>query len=167
MVLNDTAGWTFNRIEMFMKHVEIYTDGACSGNPGPGGYGVILKSGTRIRELSAGFKKTTNNRMELRAVIEGLRALKEPCLVNIYSDSKYLVDAMQKGWAQRWQKNNWYRNQREKALNTDLWSELLKLVQNHQVKFHWLRGHEGHPENERCDRLAVQAGNGENLNDDL
>ena len=150
-----------------MKTVEIYTDGACSGNPGPGGYGVILKSGTQQREISAGFKKTTNNRMEMRAVIEGLRLLKEPCQVTVYSDSKYLVDAVQKGWARRWQKNNWYRNVREKALNTDLWTTLLELLENHQVKFHWVRGHDGHPENERCDQLAVQATNGENLQNDL
>jgi len=150
-----------------MKTVEIYTDGACSGNPGPGGYGVILKSGDHQREISAGFRKTTNNRMEMRAVIEGLRLLKEPCQVTVYSDSKYLVDAVQKGWARRWQKNNWYRNVREKALNTDLWTTLLELLENHQVKFHWVRGHDGHPENERCDQLAVQATNGENLQNDL
>lgn len=150
-----------------MKTVEIYTDGACSGNPGPGGYGVILKSGMHQREISAGFKKTTNNRMEMRAVIEGLRLLKESCQVNVYSDSKYLVDAVQKGWARRWQKNNWYRNVREKALNTDLWTTLLELLDNHQVKFHWVRGHDGHSENERCDQLAVQATNGENLQNDL
>ena len=150
-----------------MKTVEIYTDGACSGNPGPGGYGVILKSGDHQREISAGFRKTTNNRMEMRAVIEGLRLLKEPCQVDVYSDSKYLVDAVQKGWARRWQKNNWYRNVREKALNTDLWTALLELLENHQVKFHWVRGHDGHPENERCDQLAVQATNGENLQNDL
>jgi ribonuclease HI len=150
-----------------MKTVEIYTDGACSGNPGPGGYGVILKSGSHQREISAGFRKTTNNRMELRAVIEGLRLLKEPCQVIVYSDSKYLVDAVQKGWARRWQKNNWYRNVREKALNTDLWITLLEMLENHQVKFHWVRGHDGHPENERCDQLAVQATNGENLQNDL
>ncbi len=150
-----------------MKTVEIYTDGACSGNPGPGGYGVILKSGSHQREISAGFRKTTNNRMELRAVIEGLRLLKEPCQVTVYSDSKYLVDAVQKGWARRWQKNNWYRNVREKALNTDLWTTLLEMLENHQVKFHWVRGHDGHPENERCDQLAVQATNGENLQNDL
>jgi len=150
-----------------MKTVEIYTDGACSGNPGPGGYGVILKSGDHQREISAGFRKTTNNRMEMRAVIEGLRLLKEPCQVDVYSDSKYLVDAVQKGWARRWQKNNWYRNVREKALNTDLWTALLELLENHQVKFHWVRGHDGHPENERCDQLAVQATNGENLKNDL
>ena len=150
-----------------MKTVEIYTDGACSGNPGPGGYGVILKSGDHQREISAGFRKTTNNRMEMRAVIEGLRLLKEPCQVTVYSDSKYLVDAVQKGWARRWQKNNWYRNVREKALNTDLWTALLELLENHQVKFHWVRGHDGHPENERCDQLAVQATNGENLKNDL
>ena len=150
-----------------MKTVEIYTDGACSGNPGPGGYGVILKSGTQQREISAGFKKTTNNRMEMRAVIEGLRLLKEPCQVTVYSDSRYLVDAVQKGWARRWQKNTWYRNVREKALNTDLWTELLALLDEHQVKFHWVRGHDGHPENERCDQMAVQATNGENLQNDL
>jgi len=147
--------------------VEIYTDGACSGNPGPGGYGVILKSGAHSRELSAGFRQTTNNRMELRAVIEGLRALKEPCRITVYSDSKYLVDAVQKGWAQRWKKNNWYRNIREKALNVDLWSELLNLLDRHEVKFHWVRGHDGHLENERCDKLAVQAAAGKNLSDDL
>jgi ribonuclease HI len=150
-----------------MKTVKIYTDGACSGNPGPGGYGVILKSGTHQREISAGFKKTTNNRMEMRAVIEGLRLLKEPCSVTVYSDSKYLVDAVQRGWARRWQKNNWYRNVREKALNTDLWSELLGLLEKHQVKFHWVRGHGGHPENERCDHLAVQAINRDNLQNDI
>jgi ribonuclease HI len=150
-----------------MKTVKIYTDGACSGNPGPGGYGVILKSGTHQREISAGFKKTTNNRMEMRAVIEGLRLLKAPCSVTVYSDSKYLVDAVQRGWARRWQKNNWYRNVREKALNTDLWSELLSLLEKHQVKFHWVRGHGGHPENERCDHLAVQAINRDNLQNDI
>jgi ribonuclease HI len=150
-----------------MKTVKIYTDGACSGNPGPGGYGVILKSGTHQREISAGFKKTTNNRMEMRAVIEGLRLLKEPCSVTVYSDSKYLVDAVQRGWARRWQKNNWYRNVREKAFNTDLWSELLGLLEKHQVKFHWVRGHGGHPENERCDHLAVQAINRDNLQNDI
>jgi ribonuclease HI len=150
-----------------MKHVEIFTDGACSGNPGPGGYGVILRTGEHSRELSAGFRRTTNNRMELRAVIEGLRALKEPCRVTVYSDSKYLVDAVQKGWARRWKKNNWYRNVKEKALNPDLWTTLLDLLDEHQVQFHWVRGHDGHPENERCDQLAVQATNDENLADDL
>lgn len=150
-----------------MKNILMYTDGACSGNPGPGGYGVILKSQAHSRELSAGFRKTTNNRMELRAVIEGLRILKEPCRITVYSDSRYLVDAVQKGWVHRWKKNNWYRNPREKALNVDLWLELLKLMEQHEVKFHWVRGHDGHPENERCDKLAVQAASNQNLNEDL
>ncbi len=149
-----------------MKKVEIFTDGACSGNPGPGGYGVILKSENHSRELSAGYKKTTNNRMELRAVIAGLQALNEKCMVNIYSDSKYIVDAIRQGWARRWQKNNWYRNKKEKALNPDLWQTLLELVDQHQVTFNWVRGHAGHPENERCDELAVEATAGKNLLDD-
>jgi ribonuclease HI len=149
-----------------MKRVEIYTDGACSGNPGPGGYGVILISNNHIKELSAGYKKTTNNRMELRAVIAGLQALRERCSVKIYSDSKYIVDAIQKGWVNRWEKNNWYRNKNEKALNPDLWRILLDLLNEHQVEFIWVRGHAGHPENERCDKLAVTAAAGKNLLDD-
>jgi ribonuclease HI len=150
-----------------MKVVEIYTDGACSGNPGPGGYGVILKTGNHIREFSGGYRLTTNNRMELRAVITGLRALKEPCQVKIYSDSKYIVDAVRNGWAKRWQANNWYRNKKDKALNPDLWSELLNLISQHKVDFHWVRGHTGHPENERCDELAVAAAAGKNLSEDV
>ena len=150
-----------------MKRVEIYTDGACSGNPGPGGYGVILKSGSHIKEMSAGYKNTTNNRMELKAVISGLSALNKKCNVKIFSDSKYIVDAIQKGWVKRWQKNNWYRNKRDKALNPDLWQELLDLIDKHQVEFTWIRGHAGHPENERCDKLAVKAVSGENLLEDI
>ena len=150
-----------------MKKVEIFTDGACSGNPGPGGYGVVLRSNGHTRQLSAGFKQTTNNRMELRAVIEGLRALKEKCSVIVYSDSKYIVDAVEKGWARRWRANNWYRNKKEKALNIDLWKQLLDLIEEHQVKFHWVKGHAGHPENELCDELAVAATTGENLFEDL
>ena len=149
-----------------MKKVEIYTDGACSGNPGPGGYGVILKRNHHIKELSAGYKNTTNNRMELRAVIAGLQALKEKCNVKIYSDSKYIVDAVRQGWALRWQKNNWYRNKNEKALNPDLWQILLDLLSKHRVEFIWVRGHAGHPENERCDKLAVTAAAGKNLLED-
>ncbi len=149
-----------------MKKVEIFTDGACSGNPGPGGFGVILKSGNHVKELSAGYKNTTNNRMELRAVIAGLHALKEKCQAKIYSDSKYIVDAVRNGWAKRWQANNWYRNKKEKALNPDLWSELLHLIDKHQVEFYWVRGHAGHPENERCDELAVAAITGKKLLDD-
>jgi ribonuclease HI len=150
-----------------MKLVEIYTDGACSGNPGPGGYGVILKSNGNTKELSQGFKNTTNNRMELRAVIEGLKALKEKCNVLIYSDSKYIVDAVEKGWARRWEANNWYRNKKEKALNIDLWLDLLDLLDKHQVRFRWVKGHAGHPENELCDQMAVAAAAGENLFDDI
>ena len=149
-----------------MKTIEIFTDGACSGNPGPGGYGVILKSIDKTKELSAGYRKTTNNRMELRAVIAGLEALKEKCNVKVYSDSKYIVDAVRQGWAIRWEKNNWYRNKNEKALNPDLWRELLDLIEYHQVEFIWVKGHAGHPENERCDELAVAAAGGENLLED-
>ena len=149
-----------------MKTVEIFTDGACSGNPGPGGYGVILRNAGRIKELSAGYRKTTNNRMELRAVITGMKALKEKCNVKIYSDSKYIVDAVRQGWAKRWQRNNWYRNKNEKALNPDLWQELLDLIDRHQVEFIWVKGHAGHQENERCDELAVAAAAGKNLLED-
>lgn len=150
-----------------MKSVKIYTDGACSKNPGPGGYGVILKYGSKVKELSAGFKKTTNNRMELKAIIAGLSALKEKCQVIVYSDSKYVVDAVVKNWARRWEKNNWYRNKDEKALNPDLWQELLNLIDRHEVKFEWVKGHAGHKENERCDKIAVKAAKGQNLFDDL
>lgn len=150
-----------------MKKVKIYTDGACSGNPGPGGYGTILEFNGRRKELSAGYKKTTNNRMELRAVIAGLEALKEPCRTYIYSDSKYVVDAVSKGWAQRWKQNNWMRNKKEEALNPDLWDKLLSLLEKHSVTMHWVKGHSGHPENERCDRLAVDAASDQNLLDDV
>jgi ribonuclease HI len=146
-----------------MKKVEIYTDGACSGNPGPGGYGTILKYNGIEKELSAGYKKTTNNRMELLAVISGLEALNERCEVDIYSDSKYVVDAITKGWAQRWQQNHWMRNKKDAALNPDLWQRLLDLLKKHRVTMHWVKGHAGHPENERCDRLAVEASQGTDL----
>jgi ribonuclease HI len=150
-----------------MKSIEIFTDGACSGNPGPGGFGIILKSDQHVKEIARGYKNTTNNRMELRAVIEGLKALKEKCAVIIYSDSKYIVDAIEKGWALRWRANNWYRNKKEKALNIDLWQELLDLLEQHRVRFVWVKGHAGHPENERCDQLAVEAAAGKNLFDDI
>lgn len=139
-----------------IKHVQIYTDGACSGNPGPGGYGVILRYNDKCKELSGGESHTTNNRMELTAVIEGLSALKEPCDVILYSDSKYIIDAVEKGWARKWKQNGWMRNQKEPALNPDLWDMLLTLLQKHKVKFSWVKGHAGHPENERCDTLAVE-----------
>ncbi len=146
-----------------VKHVIMYTDGACSGNPGPGGYGVVLKYGNHRREISGGFRRTTNNRMELMAAIAGLEALKEPCRVTLYTDSRYLVDAVQKGWARRWQASNWKRSQREKAENADLWERLLKLLERHQVEFRWVQGHAGDPENERADRLAVRASRQPNL----
>ncbi len=139
-----------------MKTVIIYTDGACSGNPGPGGWGAVLKYGEHRRELCGGEKNTTNNRMELTAVIESLSALKEPCIVELYSDSKYIIDAVTKGWAVRWRDNGWKRNKKEAALNPDLWQKLLELLELHQVNWHWVKGHAGEAENERCDFLAVE-----------
>ncbi len=140
-----------------MKQVDIFTDGACSGNPGPGGYGTVLVFGKIEKELSAGFLSTTNNRMELTAAIVGLQALKEPCEVTLYSDSKYLIDAITLGWVEKWRKNGWMRNKKEPAANVDLWEKLLSLLQIHKVKWVWVKGHAGHPQNERCDRLAVAA----------
>ena len=140
-----------------MKEVTIYTDGACSGNPGAGGYGVVLMYGAAKKELSEGYEKTTNNRMELLAVIRGLEALKEPCRVNLYSDSKYVVDAIEKGWVVKWKQNGWMRNKKERASNVDLWEQLLVMLTNHQVKFIWVKGHADNPWNERCDELARMA----------
>ena len=137
------------------KRVEIFTDGACSGNPGPGGYGAILKYGEHIKELSGGEEQTTNNRMELTAVITALEALKEPCLVILTTDSKYVVDGIEQGWAKSWRENGWKKKDKKPALNPDLWGRLLDLLEVHEVKFNWVKGHAGHPENERCDELAV------------
>jgi len=137
------------------KTVELFTDGACSGNPGPGGWGAILRFGTHEKELSGGEKDTTNNRMELTAVIEGLKALKEPCKVILTTDSKYVADGLSKGWAESWQKNGWRKADKKPALNPDLWEELLKLYNTHEVEINWIKGHAGHTENERCDELAV------------
>lgn len=139
-----------------IKFVEIFTDGACSGNPGPGGYGVVLRYGTREKELSGGDSSTTNNRMELLGVITGLAALKEPCQVTLTTDSKYVVDSITKGWVYNWKKNNWIKSDKKPALNVDLWEQLLPLLEKHKVTFKWVKGHAGHPENERCDRLAVE-----------
>lgn len=136
--------------------VEIFTDGACSGNPGPGGYGVILRLGSHVKELSGGEAQTTNNRMELLGVITGLSALKFPCEVILTTDSKYVVDSITKGWAKKWRANGWIKSDKKKALNTDLWERLLDLLEIHDVEFRWVKGHAGHPENERCDELAVQ-----------
>ena len=138
------------------KQVEIFTDGACSGNPGPGGYGVILRYKGVSKELSGGEERTTNNRMALTALITGLSALKGPRAVTLYSDSKYIIDAIQKGWAKKWRANGWMRNAKDPALNPDLWEKLLDLLEKHEVTFVWVKGHAGHPENERCDQLAVQ-----------
>ena len=138
------------------KQVYIFSDGACSGNPGPGGYGVILRCDGREKELSGGEPQTTNNRMELMGVITGLEALKYPCKVTVQTDSKYVVDGIEKGWAKSWKRNNWIKSDKKPALNSDLWDRLLKLLEIHEVKFTWIKGHAGHPENERCDRLAVE-----------
>ncbi|MDO4945761.1 MAG: ribonuclease HI [Ruminococcus sp.] len=138
-----------------MKEIEIFTDGACSGNPGSGGYGVILRYKETSKELWGGEPETTNNRMELTAVITGLSALKEPCSVKLYSDSKYIIDAVTKGWARKWQANGWVKGDKKPALNSDLWEKLLALLEIHRVEFIWVKGHAGHPENERCDELAV------------
>lgn len=138
-----------------MKHIDLFTDGACSGNPGPGGWGAILRYKGIEKEMSGGELMTTNNRMELTAVIEGLSALKEPCEVTLTSDSKYVIDAIQKGWARAWKRNGWRKADKKPALNADLWDKLLALLDFHQVRLVWVRGHQGHPENERCDRLAV------------
>jgi len=140
-----------------MKHVTIYTDGACSGNPGPGGYGVVMMHGAHRKELSGGEKETTNNRMEMMGVIAGLETLKQPCEVALYSDSRYVVDAISKGWVLRWKENGWMRNKKDAALNVDLWERMLPLLDVHKVTFHWVKGHAGNPENERCDELARAA----------
>ena len=135
--------------------VTIYTDGACSGNPGPGGFGAILMYGEHKKELSGGEKLTTNNRMELMGVITALKALKRPCQVDLYTDSQYVVNGIEKGWARKWQANGWMRNKKEKAMNPELWQELLELLELHQVSFHWVKGHADNPYNNRCDEIAV------------
>ena len=138
-----------------MKTVTIYTDGACSGNPGPGGWGAILMYGAHKKELSGGEGHTTNNRMELTGVITALEALKEPCIVELYSDSKYVIDALEKGWAKGWQARGWVKADKKPALNPDLWQRLLELCDYHKVNLHWVKGHAQNPYNNRCDELAV------------
>lgn len=149
-----------------MKIIDIYTDGACSGNPGPGGYGIVLIYKETRKELSQGYKCTTNNRMEMLAVIKSLEVLKEPCKACVYSDSKYVIDAITKGWAVRWKKNNWKRNKTDKALNVDLWIRMLELLERHDVNFIWVKGHADNIENERCDFLAREAIKGNLLDDE-
>lgn len=146
--------------------VIIYTDGACINNPGPGGYGVVIKNGKKTEELSGGYRMTTNNRMELMACIVGLSALKKPLSVILFSDSKYVVDGISKGWAKRWQSNGWMRTKTEPAVNPDLWEQLLKLCGKHDVRFQWVRGHAGNEGNERCDELASKAALGDQLQSD-
>ena len=138
-----------------MKTVTIYTDGACSGNPGPGGWGALLCYNGVEKELSGGAKQTTNNRMELTGVISALQALKEPCIVELYSDSKYVIDALEKGWAVSWRKRGWIKSDKKPALNSDLWEILLKLTEKHQLHYHWVKGHADNEYNNRCDALAV------------
>ena len=151
---------------MIEKEVFIYTDGACLGNPGRGGYGVVLCYNGNQRQLSGGFRLTTNNRMEVMAAIVGLEALKPPCTVTLYTDSRYLADAITKGWARRWRAKGWWRTDKEKALNADLWSKLLKLCEQHTVKFRWIKGHAGHEWNEICDKLSKESASALNLPDD-
>jgi len=146
-----------------IKPITIYTDGACSGNPGPGGYGVLVADGEKRHELSAGFRRTTNNRMEMMAAIAGLKALKPGCRVTVYTDSQYVAQGITQGWAVRWRANNWQRNKKEKAVNIDLWTVLLDLCDLHEIRFEWVKGHAGHPENERCDQLAVSASQAKDL----
>ena len=154
-------------------NVTIFTDGAARGNPdGPGGYGTILQyvdpAGTlHEREFSAGYKKTTNNRMELMAAIIGLEALRKPCRVDLYSDSKYLTDAFNQKWIDSWQKKNWKTSPGSAVKNKELWERLLRAMEPHSVSFHWVKGHDGHPENERCDQLATSAADGDELLDDV
>ena len=138
-----------------MKTVTLYTDGACSGNPGPGGWGCILEWGGHEKELSGGEENTTNNRMELTAVIRGLEALKESCVVELYSDSKYVIDALEKGWAWSWKNHGWVKSDKKPALNPDLWEQLLNLTQKHELHCHWVKGHAENPKNNRCDQMAV------------
>lgn len=139
-----------------MKTVTLYTDGACSGNPGAGGWGAILSYNGVEKELSGGEANTTNNRMELTAVIRGLEALKEPCIVELYSDSKYVIDALEKGWARSWQAKGWKKPDKKPALNPDLWEKLLALTDIHTLSYHWVKGHADNPKNNRCDELAVE-----------
>jgi ribonuclease HI len=146
-----------------MKIVNLYTDGACRGNPGPGGYGVVLIYGKHRKELSAGFRWTTNNRMELTALVNALLTLKEPCRVEITSDSRYLLDAFRKEWIPKWKKNGWRTVSRQPVLNRDLWQELDRLLSTHEPRYRWVKGHSLTPENNRCDELAVMAANSQNL----
>jgi ribonuclease HI len=146
-----------------MREVTIYTDGACLGNPGPGGYGVVLLCEGVRKELSGGYRLTTNNRMELLSAIVGLQTLQFPCKVTLFTDSRYLADSITKGWAKKWRANGWKRSTKEPALNSDLWQQLLNLCEYHSVTFVWVKGHAGNSENERCDYLSTKEARGVNL----
>ena len=137
-----------------MKKITLITDGACSGNPGPGGWAAILRYGAHERILTGGAAMTTNNRMEVQAALEGLKALKEPCAVTLITDSQYLSNAVEKGWLENWMSNGWRTANKKPVKNVDLWQELMALLERHEVRFEWVRGHNNHPENERCDALA-------------
>jgi ribonuclease HI len=146
--------------------INLYSDGGAEPNPGKGGYGIILSWQGKSKEFFQGYKLTTNNRMELLGVITGLEKLKTKSVVTVYTDSRYVIDGIEKGWAEKWRSNNWYRNKKERAINVDLWSRLLDLLTKHDVKFNWVKGHNGHPENERCDFLATNALKSDNLIND-
>ncbi len=150
-----------------MKKVLVYTDGACSGNPGPGGYGAILRCNGSEKELSGGFRNTTNNRMEIMGAVAALEALREPCEVTLITDSQYLVNSIEKRWVFGWKARGWRRGKNEPVLNVDLWKRLLPLLERHRVTFQWVRGHAGHAENERCDTLAVAAAQAKDLPEDV
>ena len=155
-----------------MTKVTVYTDGAARGNPGPGGYGAVLefvdsKGELHVREYSGGYKKTTNNRMELMGVIVAFEALNRPCDINLYSDSKYVIDAFNQHWIESWQKKGWKKSDRQPVKNVDLWKRLLEAKDPHNVTFHWVKGHDGHPQNERCDTLATTAADGGDLMEDI
>lgn len=150
-----------------VKSVKVYTDGACKGNPGPGGYGVVMLSGEVRKELSGGYRLTTNNRMELQALIQALQELVEPCKLEIRTDSQYLLGGFQKNWVRSWKRNGWLTSAKEPVLNRDLWMLLDELLARHEVEFHWVRGHAGDVENSRCDELAVRASRGHRLQEDV
>lgn len=144
-----------------MKSIEIFTDGSSRGNPGPGGYGTVVRYGKHVRELAQGFNRTTNNRMEILAAVAGLEILKEPCQVTVYSDSRYLVDAQTKGWVDGWKKRDWIKKDKKAVKNVDLWKRLEAAAEGHDIRWEWVKGHAGHDMNERCDELATQAADGE------
>jgi ribonuclease HI len=150
-----------------LQEVEIYTDGACSGNPGSGGYGIVLKHRDNIKEISGGYRQTTNNRMELIAVITGLEALKRTCEVKLYSDSKYIIDAVNKGWTKKWKENGWRRDRNKPVKNVDLWIKILNLAERHKITWVWVKGHDENVFNNRCDKLAQEAINKQPLQEDL